>query len=151
MPSDALVKLLNRYGYQAVFLPRTGLLPPEIYTYVKPSLKRRGPLSDYMDTSQLTVNQGRLSNLEGQQTGGKRLQAAVDFLRSALQLLGISSIPKVDLKFTGASEFVFSFANVTYLSVDPTKIDRLLQQLTVPLAIPDDRVESGALHIAYEY
>jgi hypothetical protein len=40
---------------------------------------------------------------------------------------------------------------VTYLSVDPSKIDKVLQQLRVPLAIPDERLETGALHIAYEY
>jgi hypothetical protein len=151
MPSDPLVKLLNRYGYQAVFLPRTGMTPPDLYTYVKPSLKRRGPLSDYMDTAQLPVSKGSLSNFEGQQTGGKHFQAAADFLKAALQILGIGSVPKVDLKFAGASQFVFSFANVTYLSIDPSKIDKVLQNLKVPLAIPDDRVETGALHIAYEY
>ena len=43
--ADQLVKLLNQYRYQPVFLPRTGLLPPELYNFVKPSLKRRGPLA----------------------------------------------------------------------------------------------------------
>lgn len=151
MPGDALVKLLNRNGYQAILLPRTGIVPPDVYTYVKPTLRRRGPLLDYMDTADLTIHQGRLSNIEGQQTAGKRFNAAVDFLKSALEVLGIGGVPKVDLKFAGASEFVFSFANVTYLSVDPSRLDKILQQLKVPLAIPDDRVETGALHIAYEY
>lgn len=151
MPADALVQLLNRNGYQAIFLPRTGLVPPEIYTYVKPTLRRRGPLSDYMNTSSLTINRGRLANIEGRQTGGKHLKAAVDFLKSALEILGISGIPKVDLNFAGAAEFTFSFANITYASVDPAQIDRILQRLKIPLAIPDERIETGALHIAYEY
>jgi hypothetical protein len=151
MRSDALVSLLNRSGYQAIILPRTGLVPPDLYTYVKPTLRRRGPLSDYVDTSDLIVNSGRLSNIEGQQTGGKRFSAAVDLLKSALEVLGIGSAPKIDLKFTGADSFVFSFANVTYLSVDPTRIDKLLKTFKVPRAIGEEAIEAGALHIAYEY
>jgi hypothetical protein len=151
MPSDSLVKLLNRSGYQAILLPRTGLKPPDLYTYVKPTLRRRGPVSDYMDISDLVVSSGRLGNLEGQQTGGKRLNAALDLLKSALEVLGIGSVPKIDLRFTGADSLVFAFSNVTYLSVDPTKIDRLLKTFKVPRAIGEDAIETGALHIAYEY
>src|ERR1700722_4271199 len=151
MPSDALIKFLNQSGYQAIILPRTGLTPPDLYTYVKPTLRRRGPLSDYIDTSSLAVDTGRLSKIEGQQTGGKRFGAAVDFLKSALEVLGIGSVPKIDLRFTGANSFVFSFANVSYLSVDPTKIDNLLRKFKVPRAISDETIAAGAMHIAYEY
>jgi hypothetical protein len=60
-----------------------------------------------VDTSDLIVNSGRLSNIEGQQTGGKKYKAAVDLLKSALEVLGIGSVPKVDLKFTGADSLYF--------------------------------------------
>jgi len=53
-----------------------------------------------VDTSDLIVDSGRLSNIEGQQTGGKKYSAAVDLLKSALEVLGIGSVPKIDLKFT---------------------------------------------------
>jgi hypothetical protein len=104
-----------------------------------------------VDTTDLIVNSGRLSNIEGRQTGGKRFSAAVDLLKSALEVLGIGIVPKIDLRFTGADSFVFSFANVTYLSVDPTKIDKLLKTFKVPRAIGQEAIGAGALHIAYEY
>jgi hypothetical protein len=150
--SDQLVTLLNRFGYQPIVLPRTELTPPELYNFVKPKLIRRGPLGDFMkEASNLEVTKGRLANLEGHLSSDKHFNAAVDFLSAALASLGISSIPKLELGFTGSKDFVFSFTNVTYRAVDPTKIDNVLQKLQVPPAIPDKYVTEGVLHLAYEY
>lgn len=150
--SDQLVKQLNRFGYQPVFLPKTGLLPPELYNFVKPALKRRGPLVDYMaEVSQVKMNNGRLADIEGKCTSGKNFKAAADFLKSALAALGISSVPKLDLSFAGGNELTFAFSNVTYQAVDPSQLDKILQKLAVPASIPDNYVTDGDLHIVYEY
>jgi hypothetical protein len=150
--ADALVKLLNRYGYQPVFLPRTGVVPPELYEFVRPRLVRRGPLSDYIkEVANLPITSGKLGNIEGKLTSGKHFEGAVSFLKQALAVLGIDAIPKIDLAFTGAKELVFSFSDIRYQAVDPTKLDQILQSLETPAAIPDEYVSSGGLHIIYEY
>jgi hypothetical protein len=149
---DAFVRLLNGYGYQPVFLPRTGLVPPELYDFVRPRLVRRGPLSDYIkEVAGFPVSSGELGNLDGKLTSGKNFGAAVDFLKQALAMLGIDAIPKVDLSFTGAKEFVFSFSDVKFQEVNPSKLDQVLQSLKTPPAIPDEYVDKGGLHIIYQY
>ena len=150
--ADVLVKALNALGYQPVFLPRTGIAPPELYTFVKPRLVRHGDLRLYLNNAPVPKPTcGKLADIQTTQTSGKNFGAAADFLKSALTALGITSIPKVDLSFAGTGAFVFSFSNLTYASVDPAVIEILLPNLKIPPAISDDVVTSGQLHIAYEY
>ncbi len=149
--ADALVRLLNLNGYQPVFLPRTGLVPPELYEYSRPRLVRRGPLADYIkDVASLPISSGKLGNFEGKLTSGKNFQGALDFLKQALAVLGIDAVPKLGLSFTGAKEFVFSFSDVRFREVDPSKLDQVLQNLKAPPAIPDEYVTDG-LHVIYQY
>jgi hypothetical protein len=150
--ADALVSLLNGYGYQPVFLPRTGVVPPELYNFDDHRLIRRGPLDRYFaGPIVFPTMTGRLGDLEGKVTSGKNLDAAVGFLKNALSALGIGSLPKADLSFAGSRSFVFTFSDVTFQSVDPADLDRVLQDVKLPLAVPDAYVEKGALHVAYEY
>ena len=81
----------------------------------------------------------------------QEFQAAADFLKSALAVLGISSVPKLDLSLAGGNELTFAFSNVTYHAVDPSQLDGVLQKLAVPASIPDKYVTEGDLHIVYEY
>jgi hypothetical protein len=150
--ADELVKLLNSVGYQPIFLQRTGVKPPELYHFVEKRLVRRGPLEDYnAEFGKLKQTRGTLPNIQHRQSSEKELKASVDFLRNALAALGITAIPKLSLTFAGKADLAFTFSEVSYTAVDPTKIDAVLQGLRVPLAIPDEYVTSGRLHIAYEY
>lgn len=150
--SDSLVKLLNKSGYQPVFLPQSGILPPDLYNFANHRLIRRGALVNYLpEIASLSLNKRAMADIEGKQTSAKNFEAAVDFLSSALSVLGISSIPRIDLSFTGARQLSFAFSGILVQSVDPAVIDQLLQKLKAPLAIPDQYVSEGALHIAYEY
>lgn len=150
--SDQLVKMLNSYGYQPVFLPKTGLVPPELYNFDAHKLIRLGPLESCIkDSVKFQPTEGKLGSISGQVTSGKNIKAAVGFLNKALSLLGISNLPSFDISVAGTHDFVFSFADVTYKSVDPIQLDSILQGLTLPLAIPTAYVASDAMHIAYEY
>lgn len=150
--SDALVSMLNSYGYQPVFLPRTGLVPPELYNFANKRLIRQGELSRFFQKPVVfTPTRGKLGDLQGQLTSNKHFEAAVGFLQKALQVLGVSGVPKIDLSFTGTKDFVFSFTDVTFQAVDPAVLNGILQDLSIPLAIPNSYVELGGLHIAYEY
>src|ERR1043166_4916861 len=126
--SDALVTMLNSYGYQPVFLPRTGVVPPELYNFANKRLVRQGELARFFKKPvTFTPSKGRLGDLQGKVTSSKNFSAALGFLQKALQALGISGMPKIDLSFTGSKEFVFSFSEVTYQSVDPAVLDGILQ------------------------
>jgi len=150
--NDALVTLLNSIGYQPVLLPRTGLAPPELYVYDNSRLVRRGPLAAYLPDG-VTVPaplQGELSSIEHHQTSGKNLSVAANFLGDALKCIGVMSAPKLDLSFAGSRDITFSFEKVTYLAVEPASIDHMLGKL-ITGAIPEEFIDNGFLHIAYEY
>jgi len=150
--ADELVKLLNSFGYQPIFLQKTGVKPPDLYQFVDNRLIRRGPLKDYdPEFGKLEETRGTLASIQHRESSKKNLDAAVDFLQNALAALGITAIPKLSLSFAGDAELVFTFSEVSYIAIDPTKIDTILQALQVPLAIPDNYVTQGLLHIAYEY
>jgi hypothetical protein len=150
--SDALVKVLNSYGYQPVFLPHTGYVPPELYSFEQHKLIRHGTLTAYIKESiTFQPTSGDLGSIEGKVTSSKNVDAAIGFLSKALAVIGLGAVPKVDLSFAGSNDFVFAFEGVTYQAVDPAVIESILQGLTLPLAIPDEYVAKGDLHIAYEY
>lgn len=150
--ADALVALLNSLGYQPVFLPRTGVTPPELYHYANRRLVRLGPLADRLPSAAAlpTAGSGRLADIEHQHTSRKDLKATVSFLDQALRCIGITAIPKLDLSFAGAKTFSFAFSDVTYRGLDPTQLHQPLQQLSTT-GIPEEYVEAGKLHVAYEY
>ena len=149
--SDALVKTLNRLGYQAIFLPRTGLRPPEVYSFEERRLRRRGPLADFVTHSEpLPSKRSALADIEHEETTGKKTTAATSFLESALKCIGIASVPKVDLSFARDASLVFSFAAITSEAVDPSKIAPVLAGLALH-GIPDDVIWDGHVYIAYEY
>jgi hypothetical protein len=151
--SDALVRELNRLGYQPVFLPRTGVTPPELYNYVRDNqrLVRRGQLAAYLPAvKDLAAKQGQLGNIAYKYTSEKKADAAVSFLENALRCIGIDAVPKIDLGFAGSKDFAFAFTEVTYLSVDPAQLDPIIRGMSTT-GIPKAYVDAGRLHVAYEY
>jgi len=148
---DALVRLLNDYGYQPVFLPMTNVAPPEIYNLAGSRLVRRGPLKHYVKAPLPAPTRGRLADIEHKTTGRKKLTAATSFLENALRAIGITSIPKIELGFVGSDELVFSFSEVTTASIAPAALDPIIQHDLDPHAIPERYVAEGKVHLAYEY
>ena len=151
---DALVATLNRAGFQPIFLPQTGLIPPELYNLTskdrRPRLARRGPLGRYLHgETDFTVVRSSLADISHQRTTGKSLSASADFLSKCLACVGISAPPKLDLSFAETSKLAFAFRGVFSLRVDPAEIDHALKDLDLG-AIPSEYVERS-LHIAYEY
>lgn len=151
--ADALVKALNKLGYQPVFLPRTGVKPPEVYHYLRDGarLVRIGELLNFLPAAgKLEPTEGQLGDINYSYTSGKKLDAAVSFLEQALKCIGIDAVPKIDLGFTGAKEFSFAFTDVHYLSVDPARLYPLIKDLSTK-GMPEEYVREGRLHLAYEY
>jgi hypothetical protein len=150
--NDDLVKLLNGIGYQPILLPRTGVVPPELYVYNNERLVRRGPLADYLPEGVVIPKpqQGQLSSIQHHETSKKSLSVAANFLGDALKCIGITSAPKLDLSFTNGHDITFRFDDVTYQAIDAAKIDHMLGELNTG-AIPPEDISNGYLHIAYEY
>jgi hypothetical protein len=151
--ADALVRELNRLGYQPVFLPRTGVTPPELYAFTRENqrLVRFGALSEYMPAvAELEPASGQLADINYSYTSEKKLDAAVSFLETALKCIGIKAVPKLDLGFAGSKDFSFAFTGVTYIAVDAARLGKLLRTMTTE-GIPKEYVEAERLHIAYEY
>jgi hypothetical protein len=146
---DRLVALLNDLGFQPVFLPTTGLEPPELYNHDRGRLIRRGPLKRYLDAELPRPHLGTLPDIEHHHTSKKRLTEATKFLSNALRCIGITGA-KLSLSSLGSDDLVFSFSEVSTARIDPSDLDPLLQKLELH-AIPDEYVAGGALHIAYEY
>jgi hypothetical protein len=149
--ADALVKLLNGFGYHPVWLPETGVKPPQLYNASNHKFIRRGTLKKYIpELKNVKPSSGKLADIEHKETTGKSAKAAVSFLEQALRCLGVTQVPKLDLSFAGGKELVFAFTGVTYQSVDPAVLDPLLEKIQLG-AIPDKDVQGGQLHIAYRY
>jgi hypothetical protein len=150
---DQLVRELNRLGYQPVFLPRTNIEPPELYSYSPKAggLVRRGPLKDHLaDAADLAVETGHLGNISYSYTSTKKAKAATSFLQESLKCIGIDAIPKIELGFTGSQDFSFAFTDVTYHKVDSTKIEKIVQGISTT-GIPKELIDEKRLHIAFEY
>jgi hypothetical protein len=147
---DALVRFLNEDGYLPVFLPRTGLIPPDVYTLGKAGkLARNDALRRYLPKGvTLPHNEsGAMANIELHKTSSKNAKAAATFLQNALACIGVTSF-KSDLSFAGSSSFVFAFTEVTYERAPG--LDHALAKLDLG-AIPDETIKGGKVHIAYEY
>ena len=151
--ADELVRVLNKLGYVPVFLPRTGVEPPELYNYspVNQRLVRRGELSTYLPAAKdLKPTEGDLGDIDYKYSSTKKLDAAVSFLENALKSIGIEAVPKIDLGFTGSKDYSFAFTKVKYRSVDPARLDGLIRTMSTD-GIPQAYVDEGNLHVAYEY
>ena len=151
--ADALVRTLNAMGYQPVFLPRSGVQPPELYHYLRDQrrLVRIGSLAGALPAAAALVpSEGTLGDINTQYTSEKKLDAAVSFLETALKCIGIDAAPKIDLGFAGSRNFAFAFTGVTYRSIDPAQLYPLVDALNTQ-GMPKEYIEDGRLHIAYEY
>jgi hypothetical protein len=145
------MRLLNAEGYQPVLTPRTNVEPPELYVFNGEKLIRRGPLADYMPGSKLPeLRRGLLEDIQQTLTTSKTTKAAASFLTDALRCIGVVGAPKLDLSFAQNRTLAFSFTGVSYASFDPSLVDQLLDRLQTG-AIPEEQIDDGELHIAFEY
>lgn len=151
--ADALVRELNGKGFLPVFLPRSGVVPPELYSWSRQRkrLVRLGPLAAVLPaTAGIAPTSGRLADFDFRYTSSKKLEAAVSFLENALKCIGIDSAPKVKLDFTRSQDFSFAFTGVTVQSVDLVHLYPVIDQLSTA-GLPQEDLDGGLLHIAYEY
>jgi len=151
--NDALVKVLNGYGYNPIHLPRSGFEPPEIYTYDTEKLRRWGRLATAVPAGALpdTLHENEAADIAHKQTNRMGAKAAVSFLEEALKLLGVGGAPKLDLSFTRGSDVTFSFTGVSYKGLDPADIGAALRKGFDPAGLNPKYIDNELVYIAYEY
>jgi len=150
---DPLVKLLNDRGYMPVKLPRTGVVPPHVY--VDPGDERLvalGPLAKFVAGGHLPAqpNSGKAADISQQATARMDTKAAGSLLQQALQAIGVTDAPKLDLSFLIQHRVQFTFSDVTWIGVDPVDISNALYHANFS-SQPCDQVKGDMLLIAYEF
>ena len=129
---DALVSVLNRAGYLPVFLPQTGLSPPDVMLYDRKvhRLKRYGTLAELAPmVKTIHPRSSNVAPIEGYCKTEKSSHTALGFLKAVLRVIGINSAPKLDLGFASTSDLVFSFLGVTGKEVDLLQLNDVLKTL----------------------
>lgn len=150
---DAIVTRLNELGYQPIFLPLTGIVPPEVYGSGEGRLSRYGPLIDYVRDNRevsLTPHDSETPDITHLYTSRKKFSATLQFLAAALRCLGVSFTPEFSLSGLRDTHLVFAVSGLTARSVSPGRIQQVLGWLDPSLARhigPD----GGGLHIVHEY
>lgn len=153
--NDALTVLLNSLGYQPLVLAKTGLKAPFVYSYCNTKLEPIGPLSDYLvtGTAQPEIDTDKVPEIARKETDRKSGSAIASFLGDALQVVGITSAPKLDTSLSHGTDFVFSFDDVTSEGLTYSKVAKLLHSIDHDALsdLPPGALESGYIHIAYEF
>jgi hypothetical protein len=151
--NDLLVQLLNEKGYHPIVLPRSNLIPPDLYIFDDDRLMRWGPLATRIPTGSLPlkVNSGKLAAFEHKGTSTKHAKGAASFLESALKSIGVSGTPKVDLSVASGEQVAFSFEDTVWNGVDPSDVASALQKGFDASVFPAEQLRLGMVHVAYEY
>lgn len=148
---DRLIELLNRLGYQPIFLAETNVDPVEVYNFTNDRrLIRRGPFSDYYNNWNHTPTSGKKPDIKHTETSSKKMSGATEFLKSALQAIGVQGNLELDLSFAKGSDLRFSFEDVSYKRIDPSIIDQVIESIDFN-GVPDSYLQAGRLHLVYEY
>jgi hypothetical protein len=150
---DALVSVLNKDGYLPIFLPRTGLVPPDVMLYFPENRRvvRYGALASLVPAvGRLKLHPSNVAPFEGRNTSGKNTAASLGFLGRALQAIGLGAAPKVDIGFASDQELVFAFRGVSSRGVTLLELRKILENVQLD-GLPADRVDAGNAHIAYDY
>jgi hypothetical protein len=151
--ADALVSVLNKDGYQPIFLPRTGLVPPDVMLYRRENRRivRYGALASLASAAgKLKLHPSNVAPFEGRNTSGKDAAASLGLLGRVLQAIGLGAVPKVDIGFASNQELVFAFHGVSSLGVTLLELRKILATVKLE-GLPADRVDAGDAHIAYDY
>jgi hypothetical protein len=150
--TDNLLTWLNKRGYQPVFVPGTGVSPPELYLGDEGRLTRFGPVADLLPHGvQLPAPaRGKLPDIHLQRTSRKVVKGAARFLANALRGLGVQGAPSFRSAFQDTGDFVFSLSGVTFVEVGLTALLKVVPEMNASL-IPPSLREGTDFHIAYHY
>lgn len=117
---DPSITFLNRFGYNVVKLPRTGIEPMDVIGRDQ-ATQWLGPISRVWTTTEPTPQPGPphpAVAVNGQRTDALDLSVGLSVLANALAAFG-ASVPSLDLAYKSAHSIQFAYTGVTSTSVAP--------------------------------
>ncbi|HTF70303.1 MAG TPA: hypothetical protein VK638_47265, partial [Edaphobacter sp.] len=144
---DPSLTSLNKFGYNVVRLPRTGIEPMMVLGK-RQSLELLGKLSTVWKTTVPEPIPGppaTVADLEGSQSDKLELSIGLKILANALQGLG-AAVPSLEFGFTRARKVQFTYSKVSSTSIAPLEAGSYLASgdlLPNPLVAPYFLGEDG--------
>jgi hypothetical protein len=127
-PKDPSITFLNKYGYNVVRLPRTGIEPMDIVARDEQDILNLGPLSKVW-SSPIPEPQPKpprpTSAVNGMKTDALDVSFGLKVLADALAAFGVSA-PSFNVAYQGAHSVHFAYTNVTTTSVEPFDVGSYL-------------------------
>jgi hypothetical protein len=118
---DPSITFLNKFGYNVIRLPRTGIEPMDVIGREDRSMQLLGPISTVWTSASAEPHPGPphpAVAINGQRTDGLDLSFGLNLLASTLAMFGASA-PSLNLAFKNAHAVQFTYTNVTSTSVSP--------------------------------
>ena len=118
---DPSITFLNKFGYNVIRLPRTGIEPMDVIGREDHAMQLLGPIASVWNSSGPEPQPGPphpAVAINGQRTDGFDLSFGLSLLASTLAMFGASA-PSLNLAFKNARAVQFTYANVTSISVPP--------------------------------
>lgn len=126
---DPSVTFLNKFGYNVIKLPRTGIEPMDVIGRDQ-GMQWLGPLSKVWTSAgpqPLPSPPHPASAVNGQRTDALDLSLGLSILANTLAAFG-ASVPSLDVAYRSARSVQFAYTNVTSTSVSPFDAGNYLAQ-----------------------
>jgi hypothetical protein len=129
---DPSITFLNKFGYNVIKLPRTGIEPMDVIGRDRVT-QWLGPLSKVWTSTGAEPLPGPAhpaSAVNGQRTDALDLSFGLSILANTLAAFG-ASVPSLDVAYKSAHSVQFAYTNVTSTSVSPFDAGNYLAQGTL--------------------
>ena len=129
---DPSITFLNKFGYNVIRLPRTGIEPLDVIGRDH-GMQWLGPLSKVWASAKPEPQPGppqRAAAVNGQRTDELELSLGLSVLANTLAAFGVSA-PSLDLAYKNARAVQFTYTNVTSTSVSPFDVGDYLSSGTL--------------------
>jgi hypothetical protein len=127
---DPSITFLNKFGYNVIKLPRTGIEPMDVIGHAA-TTERLGSLDSLWTSTAASkppvAGPHSSAAVNGLKSDGLELSFGLSILANALAAFG-ASVPSLDASFKTAHSIQFSYTNVTSTSVDPGEVGNYLTE-----------------------
>ena len=130
---DPSITFLNKFGYNVIRLPRTGIEPLYVIGRDGQSMQLLGPINAVWSSENPEPRPGPPDPtvaVNGERTGGLDLSFGLSILGGTLRAFGLSA-PSLDTAFKKAHSLQFTYTNVTSTSVSPFAAGNYLSRGTL--------------------
>lgn len=127
--TDPALTYLNRFGYNVVRLPRTGIEPLDVLGRAAGSMERLGRLEQMWDSSVAAPTPKapeKTVKVSGKRSNEVHLSIGLKVLEPILSGLGASTAPGLRSAYRKAKKVVFTFADTDVVGIDPLVVGKYL-------------------------